>query len=279
MNDVIKFPGFGLKLHVGKTLSIFGFDIAYYGIIIAIGMLLGVTMALREAKRTGQNEDNYWDYAVLALVLGVIGARIYYVIFEWEYYKDNVKEIINIRSGGLAIYGGIIAAVITLIVFCRIRKLNAFQMLDTAVLGLVVGQICGRWGNFCNREAFGGYYTGRFAMQIPLEEANGLTDELINNAVDGFVSVHPTFLYESAWNLCLLIVLLVFRRHKKNHGEVFALYLLGYGIGRALIESLRTDQLTIGNTGIAVSQVLSVILALCGAGYIVYSRFIKKSKA
>ena len=273
MNDTIKFPGFNIELHIGKSISVFGFEIAYYGIIIAIGMIIGVTLVLREARRCKVNEDNIMDCAVYVLLMGILGARIYYVIFEWEYYKNNLADIIKIRNGGLAIYGGIIAGVITLFIFCKIKKINPLQILDMAVLGLVVGQMCGRWGNFFNREAFGRYYTGKFAMQIPLEEANGLTDELISHAVNGFISVHPTFLYESIWNMCLLFILYAFRKHKKNHGEVFALYLCGYGIGRALIEGLRTDQLTIGNTGIAISQLLSIIFAICGLVYIIYSHF------
>ena len=278
-NNTIRFPNLGIELHIGKSISIFGFEIAYYGIIIAIGMMLGVWIALKEAKRTRQNVDDYYDFAIITLVTGIIGARLYYVIFEWSYYKDNLLQIFNIRKGGLAIYGGIIASVITLLIFAKIRKLNALQMLYTAVLGLIIGQILGRWGNFCNREAFGGFYDGLFCMQIPLTEANGLTAELMAKATsDGFVSVHPTFLYESVWNLCLFVIMFWYRKRKKNHGEVFALYLLGYGIGRAIIEALRTDQLTIGNTGIAVSQVLSVILAVLGMAYILWSRFIRKEK-
>lgn len=272
INDVIKFEKLGIELHVGKSIEIFGVEIAYYGIIIGIGMLLGLMIALWEAKRTNQNTENYIDFLITVVLIAIAGARLYYVIFEWDYYKDHLGEIIDIREGGLAIYGGVIAAVITMIVFTKKRKLSFGQMADTGCMGLILGQAIGRWGNFCNREAFGGYYTGLFSMQIPVSEANGITDELLSNAVNGFISVHPTFLYESLWNIIGLGVLMLYARHKKNHGEVLALYFTWYGIGRAMIEGLRTDQLTIGNTGIAASQVLSVLLAIGGIAYIIRSR-------
>jgi len=278
-NDIIRFPGFGLELHVGKSLDIFGFNLAFYGLLIGIGALLGAKLAYSEAKRTGQNVDDYVDFTFWMLIFAILGARIYYVVFEWDYYKNNLLEIINIRNGGLAVYGGVIAAVIVLFIFAKVKHLNPLQMLDTACLGLVVGQIVGRFGNFCNREAFGGYYTGKFAMEIPITEANGLTGELVAKSVNGYISVHPTFLYESAWNLVGLILLLIYtRKIKKVHGEVFAGYMLWYGIGRFFIEGLRTDQLIIGNTGIAVSQVVSVVIAILGATFIIYSRIKIKRK-
>lgn len=268
MNTAIHFPNLGIHLeHVGKKVSVFGFDIAFYGIIIGIGILAGILIAAAEAKRTRQNPEDYFDLAIVAVIFSIIGARIYYVIFSWDYYKENLLRVFNIREGGLAIYGGVIAAVITVFAFAKIRKLNPFQILDTAVLGLVTGQMIGRWGNFCNREAFGEYTDSLFAMQLPMDavRASDITDKMKNHIVkiDGtsFIQVHPTFLYESLWCLGVLIFLLLFRQYKSFQGEVFLLYLMGYGIGRFWIEGLRTDQLWIQGTTIPVSQVLAGVLA------------------
>lgn len=277
-NDLIRFDELGLKFHVGQSVNIFGIEVAYYGIIIGLAVIVGAMIAYREAKRTGQNVEDYIDYTMWVIVMAVVGARAYYVIFEWDYYKNNLLEIFNIRGGGLAIYGGIIACVITLLMFAKKRKLNCLQMMDTAVLGLIIGQSIGRWGNFCNREAFGGYYTGLFSMQIPESVANGMTQQLIENAKDGFISVHPTFLYESVWNIIGFVILMLYRKHKKNQGEVFCLYLIWYGIGRFIIEGLRTDQLRIAGTMIAVSQVLSAVLVVAGIGWIIYLRMSKRKE-
>ena len=158
MDMSIRFPHLGIYLpNVGKTISVFGFDIAYYGITIAIAMIVGISIALHEAKRTGQNQDTYLDLLMLTMLTSVVGARIYYVIFSWSNYKDNLGEILNIRNGGLAIYGGIIAGVITVFVYSKITKMKFLQIADTVCMGLAAGQIIGRWGNFFNREAFGEY--------------------------------------------------------------------------------------------------------------------------
>lgn len=276
MNTTIRFPNLGLEFNPGKAISIFGFDVAYYGIIIGCGMIIGALIAFAEAKRTKQNLDDYYDFATYTLIAAILGARLYYVIFEWDYYSRNLLEIFNIRNGGLAVYGGIIASVITLLVFTRKRKLNFWIMADTAALGLVIGQAIGRWGNFFNREAFGGYTNNLLAMQIPVSEANGVTVELLEKAVtingDLFIQVHPTFLYECVWNVCLFIILMIYHTHKKFDGEVWWFYVGGYGIGRSIIEGLRTDQLILGNTGIAVSQLLSIVLVCVAIGCIVYNR-------
>lgn len=281
MNALIRFPNLGIEVAPGKAFTVFGFDIAYYGLAVALGMLVGALVAYREAKKTNQNVEDYIDFTTYTLIAAIVGARLYYVVFQWEYYSKNPLQIFNLRAGGLAIYGGIIASAITLLVFTRVRKKSFWLMADTACQGLVIGQIIGRWGNFFNREAFGGYTDGLFAMQIPVSEAHGLTEELLDNVVSvygmDYIQVHPTFLYEGAWNLMLFIVLCLYKRHKKFDGEVFALYVLGYGIGRAWIEGLRTDQLLIGNTGIAVSQALSVVLVIAALIFILVGRN-KKAK-
>ncbi len=277
----IRFPHLGIEIaSLGKGITIGGFTIAFYGMIIAFGMVMGYLMTAFQAKRTGQEPDLYLDLALWDIVFAVIGARIYYVVFSWDYYKDNLMQIITTRGGGIAIYGGVIAGVITTIIFGKVRKQNFFQLLDTACIGLITGQIIGRWGNFCNREAFGGYTNGLFAMQLKQSDvaASNLTHSVLKHAVeiDGtrYIQVHPTFLYESFWNIGVLIILLLFTKHRKYNGQIFLIYLLGYGLGRAWIEGLRTDQLIFFGTGVAVSQVLSGGLVVASAAILIY-RFVK----
>lgn len=277
MTTSISFPNLGIYLeNVGKSIEVFGFEIAFYGIIIGCGVMAGIVMAAMEAKRTGQNPDTYYDLALYAVVLSVIGARIYYVVFSWEQYKDDLLSIFNIRQGGLAIYGGVIAAVITVFVYGRVKKISFAKLADTAVLGLILGQIIGRWGNFFNREAFGEYTNNLFAMRLPLDAVrNSDVTELMREhleMLDGvaYIQVHPTFLYESLWNLGVLLILLWWRKRKKFEGEIFLLYLFGYGVGRFWIEGLRTDQLLIPGVGLPVSQVLALVLVII-SGIIIFN--------
>ena len=279
----IRFVHLGITIeHLAKAFYIGNFPIAYYGVIILIGVIAGSKVAFWEAKRTGQNEEMYVDFAFFAVIFALIGARIYYVVFDWDLYKDNLLEVFNFRAGGLAIYGGIIGAVITLLVFAKKRKVSPWLMMDTGVLGLVTGQIIGRWGNFVNREAFGGYTDGLFAMQIQKAEVYpwDITEEIAEHIlwIDGveYIQVHPTFLYESLWNIGVLIFLLAFRRKKKFTGEVFCWYLIGYGVGRFWIEGLRTDQLLIGS--LPVSQILSALLVIGTSGYLIWKRRQLKQK-
>lgn len=262
----LSFVNLGIKIQSLKhSINILGLDIAFYGIIIACGMLLGLVVATRDARRRGQNPDDYSDFALYAIIFSIIGARLYYVIFSWDLYKDNPIQILNIRGGGLAIYGGVIAAALTLYFFCRIKKKSFLEMADTGVLGLVTGQILGRWGNFFNMEAFGSYTNNLFAMQLRKDLVNPamISENLINNIVNvngvEYIQVHPTFLYESTWNLFLLIFLLWYRKKQTFKGEIFYLYLGGYGLGRFIIEGLRTDSLMLFGTGIAVSQGLALL--------------------
>lgn len=265
----ISFVNLGITIeHLRSSITVFGFRIAFYGIIIGCGMLAGIWIALSDAKRRGQDPDIYLDFALYAIVFSIIGARIYYVIFDWDTYKDDLIQIFNLRGGGLAIYGGVIAAVLTLIVYTKKKKLSFFSMADTGCIGLITGQIIGRWGNFFNCEAFGGYTNGLFAMRIrrSLVDEYMISKDLLNhliveNGVE-YIQVHPTFLYESLWNLGVLAFLLWYRKRKKFDGEMMWLYLLGYGVGRMWIEGLRTDQLIFFQTGIPVSQALSLLLVL-----------------
>jgi phosphatidylglycerol:prolipoprotein diacylglycerol transferase len=279
MTESIGFPNLGITLeHVGKTITIHGFSIAYYGIIIGCAILLGILIAAAEAKRTGQKPDDYYDFAIYAVIISIISARIYYVVFSWDMYKDDLKSIVNIRQGGLAIYGGIIGAILTVFVYAKIKKMSFATIFDTAVLGLVTGQIIGRWGNFFNREAFGEYTNSLLAMKLPVDavRASDITDKMRQHMeiVDGisYIQVHPTFLYESLWNTGVLIILLLYRRHKKFEGELFLMYLFGYGLGRVWIEGLRTDQLLLPGTSIPVSQLLSACMIVLSAVTILYQR-------
>ncbi|MBO6128152.1 MAG: prolipoprotein diacylglyceryl transferase [Pseudobutyrivibrio sp.] len=284
MDKSIIFPNLHITLdNVEKGFYVGSFFIAFYGVIIAIGMLVGVSVILKEAKRVGFNEDQFLDICIITIIVGVIGARIYYVVFAWDYYKDNPISALNIRQGGLAIYGGILAGIACLFVLSRIKKLSFLKVADVAILGVVIGQICGRWGNFFNREAFGQYTNGLFAMLLPttaVRSSADVTTEMLSNIVNingvDYISVHPTFLYESLWNLGLLIILLSIRKKKKFDGFVFFTYLILYGMGRFWIEGLRTDQLKLWGTNLAVSQLLAAVLVVLGVGLCTY--FYKQSK-
>ena len=279
MDMEINFPNLGIYLdHVGKSISIFGFSIAYYGIVIVTGMMIAIWIAQREAKRTGQNPEQYLNLAMIGIAAGILGARIYYVIFAWDYYKDDLLSIFNIRQGGLAIYGGIIGACIAVVIYSRKKKQNFGLLMDTASMSIVFGQIMGRWGNFFNREAFGDYTNNLFAMQLPVSavRANEITQKMWDHVVTvngvEYIQVHPTFLYESLWNVGVLLFLFWFRKRKKFNGEVFLMYLIGYGLGRIWIEGLRTDQLLLPVVGLPVSQLLSGCLVVGCTILVVWKR-------
>lgn len=263
----IAFPNLGIYLtNVPKTIMIGSFGIAIYGVVIAIGMLLGLTLSSKVAARTGQDPDVIWDLGPALLFFSVLGARIYYVIFMWDMYKDDPLQIFNLRGGGLAIYGGIIAGFITIYVYCKVKKQKFPLVLDTVMYGLLVGQILGRWGNFFNREVFGEYTDNLLAMRIPVSmvRERDISASIAAHMTEGtnYIQVHPTFLYEGMWNLMLLIFLLLYLKHKKFDGEIALLYFAGYGIGRAIIESIRTDQLFITGTTIPVSMALGIAMAV-----------------
>lgn len=292
----IRFPNLGIVLkNVADGFSLGGFEVRFYGVIIAVAFMLGYGVIAKEARRTNQDPELYLDYMLWLIIPAILGARIYYVLFSLDEYikegqslKNTIWGMLNIRNGGLAIYGGVIAGIIVLILFARKRKIATMLMLDTCAMGLLIGQILGRWGNFFNREAFGGYTDSLFAMAIPVEwfgsknyllstVNNGIiTQEMIDNVLlaDGkeFVQVHPTFLYESCWNLLVLLVIFLYRRHKKFDGEMFAMYIWGYGLGRVWIEALRTDSLMLPGINYKVSQLLAACCVVAASVYIIYKR-------
>lgn len=274
----IWFENLGIKIDKldRVAFSVFNIDIYWYGIIIAIGIIVGLTLSLKEAKRTGQDTAFYTDGLVFATIVSVVFARAYYVIFSWDYYKNHLGKIFSLRDGGIAIYGAIIGGALSVMIYCKIKKVNFFKVCDTCAFGLLAGQIIGRWGNFVNREAFGGYTDSLFAMRYLKEQAAMLPKDVVDNIVTvgdtQYIQVHPTFLYESVWNLGVLIMLYIFRKHKKFDGEIASLYFIAYGIGRFFIEGLRTDALMIGSTNLAISQVLSVVLVVIFVIIIVIKR-------
>lgn len=279
----IWFPNLGIEInHLSRTaFTVFGQDIYWYGIFIGLGVILGVLLALHEAKRTGQNPDTYLDFIIYAMIIAIIGARLYYVIFSWDFYSQHPEKIFAIREGGLAIYGGIIGGVLTAIVYSRVKKKNFWVMADTMAPSLILGQMLGRWGNFFNKEAFGGFTDNLFAMRYQLSQvrASDVTPDILQNLVTvngvDYIQVHPTFLYESMWSLCVFIILLILQRKKKFNGQVCATYFFGYALGRVWIEGLRTDQLCIGN--VPVSQALSAVLII--ASVVLYFYCKKKAAA
>ncbi len=275
----IVFPNIGIEFDNidPVAFNLFGMPIYWYGLIIVSGVMAGLFLARYRAKKFGHDPDVYSDFVIYALIAAIIGARAYYVAFSWDSYKDNLMDIFAFREGGLAIYGGVIGALSALLIYTKVKKESFWLMADIAGPGLALGQVIGRFGNFMNMEAFGGPSDGFFAMALKASKAK-IPSSMLEyvGPLDGFAGnylvVQPTFLFEASWNLVLVILLHLYTKHKKFDGEVFMLYLLGYGIGRGWIEGLRTDQLIIGSTGIPVSQLLAIVLVAVSSVYIIYRR-------
>ena len=269
MEMSIRFPGINLILsYVPRSFQIFGMEFTIYGVLIAVGALLGMGLVTLEAKRNGEDQNKYLDMMIISLLASVIGSRLFYVVFSWELYRGNFRGILDFRNGGYAFYGGLLAGIIAAAIFCRIVKMNFWQMADSVSLGILLGQIIGRWGNFFNRESFGEYAELPWAMQLPIsavrsgEVSGNMRDNLLTINGISYIQVQPVFLYESLWCLILFLVLLALRRKKKFEGELFMLYLAGYGLGRFFFEWLRTDKLYIPGTKIGISLVISAVLFL-----------------
>jgi phosphatidylglycerol:prolipoprotein diacylglycerol transferase len=238
------------------AFSIFGIDVMWYGILMATGMILGTLIALKEAKRVGLKEDDVLDLAIIAIPIGLLGARLYYVIFNWEYYSQNTSQILNFRGGGMAIHGALIGGILTGYIFTRIKKIDFLKMADTVIIGMPLAQAIGRWGNYINGEAHGGPTDLPWAI-----------------VVDG-IKVHPTFLYESIWNLGIFIFLWIFRKKKQYEGQIIVYYITLYSLGRFFIEGLRTDSLMIGP--LRMAQVISLVGVI--GGIIVHIYLSKRNK-
>lgn len=269
----ITFPGLGLTFHIDRVaFSIAGKDIYWYGIIIALGFLLGTSCACKQYVRFGGREDDALDVLLYAAPMGIVCARIYYVLFYLDLYTNpdgsfNWREAIAIWDGGIAIYGGIIGSITTAFVYCKIRKLDFLTLVDAYSFGLLIGQAMGRWGNFVNQEAYGGVTTLPWRMGLTL--SNGTQ-----------VEVHPTFLYESLWNLVgLALLFFVLRNRRKFNGMLFCCYLLWYGLGRFWIEGLRTDSLYLFHTGIRVSQLVALLCVVITLGILFYQLVIRPNRA
>ncbi len=262
----IAFPNLKIYLeNVPDMFTIGGLEIYLYGLVIGLGLMMGLLRAEKAAKVRGMNPDEIWDFAIYAVIFSVIGARIYYVVFQWSEFRGDIKSIFNIRQGGLAIYGAVIGAFLTLFIFCKLKKRNPFQLGDCGVQGLVLGQAIGRWGNFFNREVFGEYTDNLFAMRIPIDavrDPSDITANISSHIPEGanYIQVHPTFLYESVLNFLLFFLMVWYHKRKKFEGEICLLYLGGYGIIRFFVEGIRTDQLKFAGTNIAVSQMLGISL-------------------
>ena len=256
MEHVIGFPGLGLEFTLNRVaFTVFGKDIYWYGLIICIGFLFAAAYATRKTEQFGYTRDNLYDLLLLCVPIAIICARLYYVIFEWDAYKDNPIEILKIWHGGLAIYGGILGAIATIVFYGKRHKLNIPGMLDVAACGLIIGQIFGRWGNFVNAEAFGRLTSLPWGMVI-----------------DGAAPVHPTFFYESLWNLIGFLILHLCCKHRHFRGEIFLIYGAWYGFGRFWIEGLRTDSLYIPGTPLRVSQVLAGVSCIAAIVLLVLGR-------
>ncbi|WP_175640334.1 prolipoprotein diacylglyceryl transferase [Metabacillus schmidteae] len=240
-------------------------QIHWYGVIIGLGALLALLIAVRESERRGLHKDTFVDLVLFAIPLAIIGARLYYVIFQWDYYSQNPGDIIKIWQGGLAIHGGLIAAVITGAVFARVKKISFWKLADIAAPSIILGQAIGRWGNFMNQEAHGGPVTREFL------ESLYLPDFIVNQMYINGQYYHPTFLYESLWSLVGFIGLMLLRRANFRRGELFLTYVIWYSIGRFFIEGLRTDSLMLTDT-LRIAQVISIVLILIAVGVMIFRR-------
>lgn len=280
----IRFPNLGIDIHSVSPVAfkLFGIEVYWYGIIICIGILSGLLIARHFAKKANQDPEIYSEFLIYALIGAVIGARFFYVIFAWDEYKNDLGSIIfSMREGGLAIYGGVIGALIAAVIYTKVKKLDKLYIYDVGCIGLILGQAIGRWGNFMNMEAFGGYTNNLLAMMIKVSKAKYLPDALMEKVVIfkgvNYIQVHPTFLYESLWSLGVLTLLILYFKHRKFKGELFLMYVIGYGLGRVWIEGLRTDQLLTPGIGLPISQVLSAIFIIVSITVIVIKRIkIKK---
>ena len=258
----ISFPGLGIEINPIRSIEIFGLSIHLYGIMIALGLMLAVIYACRRSKQFGLKSEDLTDGVLFIVPFAVLCARLYYCIFQWDSYKDNLVRIFYIWEGGLAIYGGVIGAAIGILVFARVKKIRVGAVLDITSLGFLIGQSIGRWGNFFNREAFGA------------ETNSILRMGLLNKYTNQITYYHPTFLYESLWNAAGFVLLHHLSKKRKYDGQVALLYVAWYGLGRTFIEGLRMDSLYWGP--FRVSQMLAAITCFIAVAALMYFHFFKQ---
>lgn len=269
--NIVRFPKLGLELEINRVaFRIFGFPIYWYGIIISAGLFLAVYLGLRNCKKFGIKSDHVFDIVLYGLPSAVIGARLYYIIFNWHEFNGDIMKMINIREGGLAIYGGLIGAVLSTYIYTKVKKIDFLAVADLGGPYFVMAQGIGRWGNFVNQEAFGRNTNLPWGMHS--NAIQEYLERLGDSSIDPLAPVHPTFLYESIWDFCVFLFLLWYRKRYKVKGELFFLYMMLYGVGRAWIEGLRTDSLYIGGTNIRVSQLLAITFAVVFAAVIFIRR-------
>lgn len=247
--EPILFPNLNITIDINPiAFSLFGRDIYWYGILIAIGAMLAIILAKRDDGKYGLKWDDVIDYVFIAIIVGFICARMYYVVFQWDYYKNNLSEIYKIWHGGIAIYGGIIGALITAFVYCKKKNMSFLSLCDYGAPYLPLAQAIGRWGNFINREAYGAVTDSFLKMGV------------FDSSIGEYIFVHPTFLYESILNFGIFLFLMIRRKKENKKGSMFYWYMFLYGIGRAVIEGLRADSLYLAN--FRVSQILALIFAI-----------------
>lgn len=271
--NILSFPGLGLEFELNRVaFTLFGFEVYWYGVIIAVGFILAVLYGCRKAGPFGVDQDKVLDMLFVAVPAAIIGTRAYYVIFNADMYRVGGKldwsQIVDIRDGGLAIYGGIIGGVVAALIYCYFRKQNFWSYADCGAYGFLIGQLVGRWGNFMNIEAYGGVTNAPWRMCSPKIAAELFYQKQIDSAVyeqilNGTLGVHPTFFYESLWNLIgFALLVLLARKPRKFNGQMFLLYVMWYGAGRTVIEGLRTDSLYLFNTGLRTSQLVGILSAI-----------------
>ena len=286
MEMSVRFPNLHLVLeYLPRSFCVFGMEFTLYGVLIAAGALLGLIFVILEVKRSNQDQNKYLCMIIISMVAAVAGSRLCYVVFSREIYRPALMEIFHMRDGGYMFYGGLFTGMLASWIFCHFAHLSFWQAADTVCPGILLGQAVGRWGNFFNRESFGEYTDSLLAMQIPVsmvrsgEVSRIMRDNMITIGGVSYIQVHPVFFYESIWCLLLLFILLNLLRKKKFHGEIFMLYLSGYGLGRFFFEWLRTDKMFIPGTRIDISLVISASLVLIFVPAVIIQRIMTVKRA
>lgn len=265
----IRFPKLGWEIsNLPEYINLFGLKISFYGILIACAMLFGLLLTEHLAKRTKQNKEFYLDFAIRAIVAGIIGARTGYVVVRWSEYKNMAAQMFSLRNGGLSFFGAVIAVLIVAYFYCKRKKYSITELCDTMVPGVLLGQLIGRWGDFFNRDMLGSFSDGLLSMQIDVRDVDAnllLMEKAAVVEQNSYLQMHPVFLYEILWNLVLFAGILIYFKHRKFSGEIAYLYLFGYGLMRFLTEFIRLDVIYLGNTKVTGGMAVALIMMLCAA--------------